>query len=303
MPFIKLQFKQGINRDQTNYTGEGGWWDADKIRFFSGYPQKIGGWLKYTSETFIGTCRQLFNYITSFTDNFLAVGTNQKVYIEVGGIFYDITPLRTTLTSPDTDDCVETTNGSTTVTINVISHGCFDGAYVTISGVTGDVGGVPDAEINTEHRITLVDADVFTITVTTAATSTVAAGGGNSIDIECQINPGYASITAGYGWGTGAWDGSYGWGLASPTPVYLPQRDWFFDNFENDLIMNIRAEVGASGGTGGPIYIWERGSTVNPTTALTTRAILLSDYPDATDVPKHRLVRLFEWAGFAGSIW
>jgi len=289
MPFLKLQFKQGVNRDQTNYTGEGGWWDCDKIRFFSGYPQKLGGWFKYTSETFLGTCRQMFNYITSFTDNLLAVGTNLKVYIEVGGIFYDITPLRETFTTsstPSSDNCIDTTNASTTVNVNIVGHGCTTGDYVTISGVTGDPGGIPNAEINAEHVITRVDADNFTFVVTTAATSTTTNQGGTAITVECQIHPGYPAITAGYGWGTGAWNGSYGWGLASPTPVYLPQRDWFFDNFENDLIMNIRATTTGSGvAVGGPIYIWERGSTLNPSTALSTRAILLSDVADAADVP------------------
>jgi hypothetical protein len=290
MPFLKLQFKQGINRDQTNYSGEGGWWDCDKIRFFSGFPQKLGGWLKYTSETFIGTCRQMFNYITSFTDNLLAVGTNIKLYIEVGGIFYDITPLRETFTTsstPSSDNCIDTTNGSTTVNVNIVGHGCTTGDYVTISGVTGDPGGIPNAEINAEHVVTRVDADNFTFVVTTAATSTTSNGGGTAITVECQIHPGFASITAGYGWGTGAWNGSYGWGLASPTPVYLPQRDWFFDNFDNDLVMNIRAITTGSGvAVGGPIYYWERGSTVNPSTALATRAVLLSSMMGATDVPE-----------------
>jgi len=290
MPFLKLQFRQGVNRDQTNYTGEGGWWDCDKIRFFSGYPQKIGGWFKATSETFVGTCRQMFNWITSFTDNLLAVGTNIKMYIEVGGIFYDITPLRETFTtssSPSSDNCIDTTNTSTTVNVNIVGHGCIDGAYVTISGVTGNPGGVPNAEINAEHVITRVDANNFTFVVTTAATSTTSNQGGTSIVVECQINPGFPSVTAGYGWGTGAWNGSYGWGLASPTPVYLPQRDWFFDNFDNDLVMNIRAVTTGSGvAVGGPIYYWERGSTVNPTTALTTRAVLLSSLVGATDVPE-----------------
>jgi hypothetical protein len=288
MPFLKLRFRPGINRDTTNYANEGGWFECDKIRFFSGYPQKIGGWVETTSERFIGTCRQFWNWITSYTDNLLAVGTNVKVYIEVGGLFYDITPLRTTLTTPDTDDCIETTDTSNIVTINVTAHGCLVGDYVTISGVTGDVGGIPDAEINAEHIVlTVPNADSFTIQVTTAATSTVAAGGGSSIDIECQIHPGFASVTAGYGWGTGAWDGSYGWGLASPTPVFLPQRDWWFDNFDNDLVMNIRSDVtGSSVAVGGPIYYWERGTTVNPTTALTTRAVLLSSLGGATDVPE-----------------
>jgi hypothetical protein len=276
MPLQKIQLRPGINRDTTNYSNEGGWFECDKIRFFSGFPQKIGGWVKTSPLSFIGVCRQLWNWITSFSDNFLAVGTNVKVYIEAGLVFYDITPVRTTLVSPATDNCVETTSGSTTVTINVTSHGCENGAYVTISGVTGDVGGVPDAQINKEHEITKIDSDSFTITVTTAASSTVASGGGTSIDIECQLNPGLAVTTAGYGWGIGLW-GVPSWGLSSNTPIFLPQRDWFFDNFDNDLVMNIRSEVNANGkAQGGPIFYWERGSSVSPSTALDTRAVLLS---------------------------
>jgi hypothetical protein len=276
MPLQKIQLRPGIVRDTTNYSNEGGWFECDKIRFFSGYPQKIGGWVKTSPFSFLGVCRQLWNWITSFSDNFLAVGTNIKVYIEAGSVFYDITPLRTTLVSPATNNCVETTSGSTTVTINVTSHGCENGAYVTISGVTGDVGGVPDAQINKEHEITRIDNDSFTITVTTAASSTVASGGGTSIDIECQLNPGLAVTTAGYGWGIGLW-GVPSWGLSSNTPIFLPQRDWFFDNFDNDLVMNIRSEVNANGkAQGGPIFYWERGSSVSPSTALDTRAVLLS---------------------------
>jgi hypothetical protein len=284
MPLQKVQLRPGIVRDTSNYSNEGGWYECDKVRFFSGYPQKIGGWIKAAPSTFIGTCRQMWNWITSFTDNFLAVGTNKKVYIEVGATYYDITPIRITLVSGgtvnpvtgSTNNCIETTNGSTTVIINVTDHGCTDGAYVTISGVTGDVGGIPDAEINQEHEITFIDTASFSITVSTAATSTVAAGGGTSINIACQINPGFASTTAGYGWGTGGW-GFDGWGLSSAQPVYLPQRDWFFDNFDNDLVMNIRVEVNdQSKPVGGPIYYWERGTAVNPSTVLNTRAVLLS---------------------------
>ena len=284
MPLQKVQLRPGIVRDTSNYSNEGGWFECDKIRFFSGYPQKIGGWIKTAPSTFIGTCRQMWNWITSFTDNFLAVGTNRKVYIEVGTVYYDITPIRITLVSGGTVDpvtgstnnCVETTINSTTVIINVLGHGCDDGAYVTISGVSGDVGGIPDAEINTEHEITFIDADSFSITVTTAATSTVAAGGGPSISIACQINPGFASTTAGYGWGTGGW-GISGWGLSGAQPVYLPQRDWFFDNFDNDLVMNIRVELSPQAKpVGGPIYYWERGAAVNPSLALADRAVLLS---------------------------
>jgi hypothetical protein len=101
MAFIKVQLKPGVNRDQTNYTGEGGWFDSEKIRFFSGYPQKLGGWLKLlagatvgTSSYILGTCRQMWNWVTTFSDDFMALGTNEKVYIEVGTNLFDITPLR-----------------------------------------------------------------------------------------------------------------------------------------------------------------------------------------------------------------
>jgi hypothetical protein len=276
MAFLKLNFRPGVNRDQTSYSGEGGWYECDKIRFFSGFPQKLGGWQKVTPNTFIGVCRQMWNWITSYNDDLLALGTNKKVYIEVAGTFYDITPIRTTLTSPATNNCVDTTSGSTTVNINVVGHGCDTGDYVIISGVTGDPGGVPNAEINTEHEITEVDANNFTITVTTAATSTTSNGGGTSISIECQIHPGFAATTFGYGWGADVWGGNYGWGLGGNLPVSQTQRDWFFDNFDNDLVMNIR---------GGAIYYWERGSLTNPNTALNTPAVLLSSLTGANSVP------------------
>jgi hypothetical protein len=96
MPFIKLQFKPGVNRDQTDYSNEGGWYECDKIRFRSGYPQKLGGWVKTTTATFYGACRQMFNWVTSFSDNLMGMGTNAKLYLEAAGIFYDITPLRAT---------------------------------------------------------------------------------------------------------------------------------------------------------------------------------------------------------------
>ena len=298
MPFTKLKFRPGINRDTTNYANEGGWYECDKIRFFSGYPQKLGGWVEYTTQRFIGTCRQLWNWITSYTDNFLAIGTNEKVYIEAGGQLYDITPVREplaapneeyTFISPDTDGCIGTTNATTTITVSVNGHGCLEGDYVIFSGISGAVGGVPQAELNGEHLVTSVpDADTFTFEVTTPATSTTT-GGGNAIDLTCLIHPGFASITAGYGWGTGEWGGvnpDRPWGLGSSQPVYLPQRDWWFDNFDNDLVMNIRTATTIGGNAvGGPIYYWERGGTVAPNGALGTRAVLLSSLSGATDVP------------------
>ena len=272
MAFIKLQFKPGLNRDQTNYSNEGGWWECDKIRFRSGYPEKLGGWQKNTPNSFYGVCRQMWNWVTTYSDNLLALGTNSKLYIEAGGYYYNITPLRATtptLSTPNTNNSVYTTNGSKVVTITLpVTHGAADGSFVQISGVTGNVGGIPDAEINTNQQITLVDTYSFYFTVTTTATSTVAGGGGVVIIISFEIEPGYPIVTAGYGWGTGTWSRGE-WGLGSTTPIYLPQRDWFLDNFDNDLVANIR---------NGTPYYWERGTTADPSTALATRAITLAQY-------------------------
>lgn len=275
MTFIKLQFKPGVNRDQTDYSNEGGWWECDKIRFRSGYPEKLGGWQKSTPDAFQGVCRQMWNWITTYGGNLMALGTNQKLYIENGGYYNNITPLREvnpTLSSPDTDDCVYTTSGSTTVTITLAaSHGATTGDFVQISGVVGPVGGIPASALNSNFEVTVTSSTSFTIVVSSSATSTVSGGGGTAITIDFEISPGNAITTAGYGWGTGTW-GREAWGLGSTEPVFLPQRDWWFDNFDNDLVCNIR---------NGPGYWWIRGTTPDPATALATRAISLEQY--ATD--------------------
>ena len=276
MPLQKLQFKPGVNRDQTNYTNEGGWYECDKIRFRSGMPQKLGGWLRYGLFTIVGACYEMFNWITSYGDDFLALGTNRKVYIEVGQNLYDITPLAATFSTPDSDNCIDVTAGSTTVNINIVANGAEVGAYVTLSGVVGPIGGIPATDFNKEHVITaIIDDDNFSIVVATTATSTVSNAGGTAIVAELQINPGYAYGTYGYGWGTGTW-GRGGWGSGSTKPIFLPQRDWWFDNFDNDLVMNIR---------NGAIYYWTRGTLPSPNTALQDRAVLLSSILGAADVP------------------
>jgi hypothetical protein len=278
MPFQKLQFKPGVNRDQTNYTNEGGWYECDKIRFRSSMPEKIGGWVKATPEFMLGVCRQLFGWITSYSDNLLACGTNKKVYIEVGGYFYDITPLRSidpTLTTPVTDNCITTTNGSPVVTITAVGSNGFPGNYVTITGANA-VGGISATLLNANHEIdTVINVNAFTIVIGTNATSSTT-GGGTTIDLDFEIDTGFAAATLGYGWGTSTWGGAFGWGLGSPVGVDLPQQDWWFDQFDNNLIMNLR---------NGPIYIWERGTSNDPSVALATRAILLEDVAGAADVP------------------
>lgn len=275
---IKLQFKPGVNRDQTDYSNEGGWWACDKIRFRSGYPEKIGGWVKASTTAFVGYCRQMWNWVTSYSDNFLAVGTNVKVYIEAGGYYYDITPLRDTtptLSTPNTDNCINTSNGSTTVTcVFGAAHGATTGDYIQVAGVVGTgspqtIGGIPITELNGNHSVTTINATALSFTSTTAATSTVSAAGGTAITVGFEISPGYAITTYGYGWGVGTW-GRDSWGLgATGSPISLMQRDWWFDNFDNDLIMNIRNGEG---------YYWARGTTTDPGTALGIKAIRLSTY-------------------------
>jgi len=270
MPLQKIQFKPGVNRDQTNYTNEGGWYQCDKIRFRSGYPQKIGGWLRFGSFTILGVCRQMFNWVTTFNDNILALGTNKKLYLEVGGNLQDVTPLRATFTSPVTNNCFDTTNGSTLINVNITSHGATAGSYVTFSGVVGPIAGIPQAEFNTIFEITSVtDSDNFIITTATAATSTTTNQGGTAITAAFQITIGNEINVVGTGWGAGAW-GATAWGTGALTPVVTLQRDWFFDNFYNDLIANIR---------GGSIYIWQYSGT------FTTPAVLLSSVAGASDVP------------------
>ena len=263
MPLQKLQFKPGLNRDQTNYTNEGGWFECNKIRFRSGYPQKIGGWLRYGLYTIIGTCRQTFNWITTASDNYLAMGTSRKLYIDAGQTLYDITPIRATSVSPATDNCFTTVNGSKTVTVSIASHGATDGSYVTFSGVVGPIGGIPQAEFNAQFIITYVDASSFRITTTTAATSSTS-GGSTAITAAFQINIGNDNGVLGYGWGAGAW-GRGAWDSGASTPTVTPQRDWFLGNFDNDLVANIR---------NGTIYYWQySGGVATRATPLATTTI------------------------------
>ena len=287
MPFIKLQFRPGVNRDQTDYTGEGGWYACDKIRFRSGYPEKIGGWVKAATTSFLGTCRQMWSWITTFNDDFLGIGTNLKLYIQngVGGDFYDITPLRPTTptyTGANTTNSIYTTSGSNIVRMTLaVDPAAIAGNYVDVSGAA-TVGGIPASEFNTTHLIASAGtpANSFTFATSTNATSTVLGGGGAGITVSFEIDVGNASATAGYGWGTGAWSRGT-WGSSSSAPIDLPQRDWFLDNFDNDFVANIR--------NGAPYY-WERGIVDDPTTALGTRAITLGAYAttqgfSANDVP------------------
>jgi hypothetical protein len=284
MPFIKLQFRPGVNRDQTNYSNEGGWYACDKIRFRSGYPQKLGGWQRTTSQAFLGVCRQLFNWITSFDDNFLAVGTSKKVYINAGSQYYDITPLReTTLPGAVTFSAVTIAPYSSVITVNDTNANVDAGDFVTFSGAVSLGGNITAAVLNQEYEVLeSVNANQYTIRAKSPTTglpvtsnaSDSGTGGTNTVGAY-QIPIGYDATTYGYGWGAGAW-GSSPWGLGASSPIVLMQRDWFFDNFDNDLVMNIR---------NGAIYYWIRGDEADIDIRLATRAVLLSSLPGAENVP------------------
>jgi hypothetical protein len=294
MTFLKLQFRPGINRDQTDYSNEGSWWECDKVRFRSGFPEKLGGWVKATDYSFNGTCRQLYTWITTFTDLFVAVGTNTKLYIALAGRFNDITPIRETFVSPVTDNAITVTSGSATVTVTLTSaHGAATGDFVTISGVTNsgadNIGGIPLTEINANVQITVPigETDIFTFDASTTATSTVGPVGGTATTMAFEINIGSVFSVYGYGWGVGLW-GREGWGEGAPVPILELQQDWWFDAFDNDLACNIR--------DGAP-YWWVRGTTTDPTSALNTRAITMQAYatsqgfdPDAVPIKVSQLL-------------
>ncbi len=123
MAFTKVKIKPGVNRDTTNYANEGGYYESEKIRFLSGYPQKIGGWVSDPTVSINGICREMFNYVTSNSDNILWIGTTNHLYAEVGGNLQDLTPARATFTSPTTNNCFDTTNGSRIVNVNIVGHG------------------------------------------------------------------------------------------------------------------------------------------------------------------------------------
>ena len=271
----KLTFKPGVNRDQTNYTNKGGWYECDKIRFRSGQPQKIGGWLKYSITTVIGTCRQMFAWFANGGEDVMAVGTNAKLYVEAGANLYDITPLQHTSTTLGAAAGPFTaTNGSRTITVSYSSDSGYNptvGNYVTFSGATGLGGAITATVLNQNYLIKSVDtgAKTYTITSLTVATSGDTGKGGATVTAKYDIDVGNVLTTYGYGWGAGVW-GRGTWGSGSVTPVKLFQRDWFFDNFDNDLVANIR--------NGAPYY-WTYDGT------FTTRAALLSSVTGASDVP------------------
>jgi len=250
MALKKLAMKPGVNRENTRYTNENGWYESDKVRFRQGTPEKIGGWARISVSYFQGVCRSLWNWITLENLNLIGVGTNLKFYLENGGQYYDITPIRAAavLSNPFT-----TTNTSTTVLVTDSAHGAANGDFVSFSNVA-TVGGL---NLNNEYQITLIDADTYNITAASAASST-ATGGGTTVSAVYQINTGVAYETPQTGWGAGAW-GSGTWGFSGTSNAAL--RLWSQNNFGEDLIYGYR---------GGPIYYWDASFGLSPASFTVT---------------------------------
>lgn len=205
MPLSKLKFNPGVNRDLTEYTNTGGWYDSDKIRFRNGLPEKIGGWQKFLNTPFLGTARDILRWSSLNGTIYTSVATNIKVYVNGGSLagYQDITPLRSeaTLTNPFT-----TTNGSTTVVVTDTAHGCIEGDYVTFSGSSA-VGGVPADDLNKEHKVThVIDNNNYEIVVATAANP--GGTGGGTVTAKYQINIGLDTLVIGTGWGAGPFGGA-----------------------------------------------------------------------------------------------
>jgi hypothetical protein len=250
MPLQKILFKPGVNKENTRYTTEGGWYECDKVRFRQGNPEVIGGWQRISSNSFLGVCRSLWNWITLNGPNLLGVGTNLKFYIEQGGVYNDITPIRASSTINNNPF---TGNGTTTVTVTDTAHGGVTGDFVTFSGASGAYA----TTYNAQFQITVTGVDTYTIST---APTVIAAGstGGASVVAAYQISVGSDFALPVVGWGAGPW-GSGTWGSGSPT--LFPMRLWSQINYGEDLVFGPR---------GGGLFYWDATGTV------TTRGVALN---------------------------
>lgn len=273
MPLTKLNFKPGINKEETDYSNEGGWVDGDKIRFRKGRVEKIGGWEKFSPSSIIGSARALHSWISLEGSKYLGIGTTNKYYVEQGGTYYDVTPIRKNTTDAAT---FAATNGSSTLTITDASHGAVNGDFVTFSSAVSLGGNVTATVLNQEYQIDLVTGtNTYTITAKDTSGATVTANasdsgnGGSATDAAYQVNSGLDVYVESTGWGVGTW-GAGGFGSASSLSAQNQLRLWTHDNYGEDLIMNVR---------GGGIYRWKEND------GLSTRGAELSGITGANLVP------------------
>jgi hypothetical protein len=270
MALTKLAFRPGINREGTNYSNEGGWFDGNYIRFTYGYPERIGGWAKAGSTAFKGNVRFMHDFTTLASENLLFMGSEKKIYLEDSGALYDITPIRSTVSLPT--DPINTSGGAGSGVITVTTsaaHGAQIGDFVTLSGLTA-VDGLTTDNLNKELEIvTVPTTTTFTADTGGSATTGAVSGGGSSGQAAFQISTGLNSTILGPGWGAGTW-GRFTWGSGAGSLAGQTLRLWFADDFGEDLICNI---------ADGNIYYWDATGTTS------SRAVLLSSLSGASDVP------------------
>lgn len=288
MPYAKLQFKPGINREVTSYTNEGGWYDGDKIRFRFGFPEKIKGWVKQSAQSFLGSCRALLPWVTLNQDRYIGVGTSVKYYINQGGGYNDITPLRATTTAGAVT--FSATDGDYVIEVTDVNHGAVEGDFVTFSGAASLGGNITAGVLNQEYQIVnIVDADTYHIEARLAGTtissitvngeldptyvtanSSDSGDGGASVIGAYQINTGLDTTVFGAGWGVGPWSRGT-WGSASTGGLAINTlRLWSHDPYGEDLLMNVRD---------GGIYYWDASA------GLTTRAVALNSLAGSNAAP------------------
>jgi hypothetical protein len=269
MPLTKLQFRPGINRETTDYSNEGGWWDCNRIRFREGVPETIGGWSRYSNTEFLGTCRALLGWRILDGSQFLGVGTHLKYYLNRGGAYYDITPIRDTTTAGAVTFAA--TPGSATLTVSDTAHGALLGDFVTFSGAVSLGGDITAGVLNREYQIaTVIDGNSYTITAPTPATSGDTGDGGAAVVGAYQITVGLDTSIIGNGWGAGAW-GAGGWGDPADTSIPGAQlRLWSHTTYGEDLVYCPRGEG---------IYYWDR------TGGLTARGVSLDSLVGANQTP------------------
>jgi len=250
MPLIKPQWRPGVNRENTQYYTGGGWYQSDKVRFRQNMPEKIGGWTQYSTSTFLGVCRLLWNWITLANQNFVAVGTNLKFYVTLGNQYYDITPVRvvSTLTNP-----FSATAGSAKITVTASLHGALTGDFVTFSGATGLGGTITAAVLNQQYQITVTSTSTYTFIATATANSSDT-GNGGTVTATYQVNTGPAIQTPFNGWGASYWNAGV-WGTGGTTKSSL--QIWNAYNYGENLLYGPR---------GGGIYYWQPAvnTTANP---------------------------------------
>jgi len=204
MPLTKVELRPGFNKQVTQTGAEGRWTDGDFVRFRYGLPEKIGGWEQIVSGTLAGSAREQFIWADLDGRRYAAIGTNKLLVIYYEGALFDITPLGTALTGCTFD----TVNTSATVTVNKPAHALEPGDLFTFTSVTPPTGAgyvASDFETNTFQVITVPNSDEFTITMASAAGTTV--NGSGSATVNPYIKPGALGFTYGFGWGTGLWGG------------------------------------------------------------------------------------------------